>query len=73
MIVGITAIRLNSTDQPYLQPRAGETAPPLGPDLDQALGDHRAERQQQDQSRGSAATGRRLGWGPKGGAPVSAR
>jgi hypothetical protein len=36
-------------DQPDLQSRAGKAAPPLGPDLDQALGDHRTERQQQDQ------------------------
>ena len=49
MIVGITAIRLNSTTSRICSREPAETAPPLGPDLDQPLGDYRAERQQQHQ------------------------
>ena len=52
--------------QPYLQPRAGEAPAPLGPHLDQTLGDDRAKRQQQDQvevEQGQDGTGMR----PEGG------
>ena len=49
MIVGNHRDQAEQHDQPDLQPRAGEAAPALGPDLDQPLRDQRAERQQQDE------------------------
>ena len=59
-------------DQPDLQPRAGEAAPPLGPYRHQPLGDERRQRQQQHQIEVEQDQDR-LAPGPNGGAPVSAR